>query len=240
MSKTQAEILLKKIEDRSARICVIGMGYVGLPLAVEACNTGFTVDGYDVSEKKAKILNSGGSDVDDIPAEIVAKFVKAKKMLTTTDPAVIANADIVLICVPTPLNKTKDPDVSYIINSSEKISEYLKAGTLVVLESTTYPGTTEELILPMLEKGGLKVGKDFFLAFSPERVDPGNPKYQTKNTPKVVGGTTQNCTKIACAFYETTLDIVVPVSSTQSAEMVKLLENTFRSARREPDLVFSL
>ncbi len=223
------EKLIAMIENRSARICVIGMGYVGLPLAVEACEAGFIVDGYDVSERKVNILNSGGSDVDDISAETVAKLVNAGKMKCTTDPSVIKNADIIAICVPTPLNKTKDPDVSYILDSCGKIKQFMKPGTLAVLESTTYPGTTEELILPMLEDNGLKVGVDFFLAFSPERVDPGNPVYQTHNTPKVVGGVTPACTEVAKAFYETTIETVVPVSSTMAAEMVKLLENTFRS-----------
>jgi UDP-N-acetyl-D-glucosamine dehydrogenase len=229
MAKTNADVLLDKIQNRTARICVIGMGYVGLPLAIEACNSGYTVDGYDVSERKEKILNSGGSDVDDIPAEIVAKYVKAGTLKTTTDPAIIAKGDIILICVPTPLSRMKDPDVSYINDATSKIKMYMKKGALVVLESTTYPGTTDELIRPMLESRGFKVGEDFFLGFSPERVDPGNPTYQTKNTPKVIGGTTPNCVLVACEFYKTTIDKIVPVSSTQAAEMVKLLENTFRS-----------
>jgi len=229
MNGSIANELIKKIDDRSARVCVIGMGYVGLPLAVEACEAGYKVDGYDVSEHKEKILNSGGSDVDDIPAETVAKLVDSGVLHTTTDPSIISEADIILICVPTPLNKTKDPDVSYILDSSEKIAKYMKKGTFAVLESTTYPGTTEELILPMLEESGHRVGEDFFLAFSPERVDPGNKTYQTRNTPKVVGGVTPECLKVAVAFYETTIDKVVPVSSTKAAEMVKLLENTFRS-----------
>ncbi len=229
MTENRLEELLNKISHRTARVCVIGMGYVGLPLAVEACNAGFVVDGYDVSERKAKIINSGGSDVDDIPPETVKKFVDSGKLTCTTDPAVMANADIILICVPTPLNKTKDPDVSYILDAGEKIRKYITEGTLAVLESTTYPGTTEELILPMLEESGLKIGEGFFLAFSPERVDPGNPVYQTHNTPKVVGGVTPACTRVARAFYETTIEKVVPVSSTKAAEMVKLLENTFRS-----------
>ncbi len=221
--------LIKKIEDRSARICVIGMGYVGLPLAVEACKAGYIVDGYDVSKKKVDILNSGGSDVDDIPAEVVAELVNSGKMKCTTDPSIIKDADIIPICVPTPLNKTKDPDVSYILDACGKIAEFMSPGTFAVLESTTYPGTTEELILPKLEESGLKVGEDFFLAFSPERVDPGNPVYQTHNTPKVVGGVTDACNEVAHAFYETTIEHVVMVSSTKAAEMVKLLENTFRS-----------
>ncbi|HHS49960.1 MAG TPA: nucleotide sugar dehydrogenase [candidate division Zixibacteria bacterium] len=229
MSNSTAEALLAKIEDASARICVIGMGYVGLPLAVEACNVGFHVDGYDVSQKKVDILNAGGSDVDDIPAETVARLVGSGLLKNTTDPAIMAEADIILICVPTPLNKTKDPDVSYILDATEKIKTFIKPGTIVVLESTTYPGTTEELILPMIEEAGQKIGEDFFLAFSPERVDPGNPIYQTHNTPKVVGGVTPDCTKIAVAFYEKTIETAVPVSSTKAAEMVKLLENTFRS-----------
>jgi len=229
MEKSLKKQLLEKIENRSARICIIGMGYVGLPLAVEACKAGFIVDGYDVSQRKIDILSSGGSDVDDIPAEVVAELVESGKMTITTDPSIMRNADIIPICVPTPLNKTKDPDVSYILDACEKIKEYISPGTLAVLESTTYPGTTEELILPMIEESDLVVGEGFFIAFSPERVDPGNPIYQTFNTPKVVGGVTPACTEVAKAFYETTLEKVIPVSSTKAAEMVKLLENTFRS-----------
>ncbi len=228
MASSKAK-LIEKIDDRSAKVCVIGMGYVGLPLAVEACKAGYTVDGYDVSEKKINILNSGGSDVDDIPASVVAELVESGKLKNTTDPSIIREADIITICVPTPLNKTKDPDVSYILDACGKIAEFMKPGTFAVLESTTYPGTTEELILPKLEESGLKVGEDFFLAFSPERVDPGNPVYQTHNTPKVVGGITDACNEVAKAFYETTIENVVMVSSTKAAEMVKLLENTFRS-----------
>lgn len=228
MASSKAK-LIEKIDNRSARVCVIGMGYVGLPLAVEACKAGYIVDGYDVSKKKIDILNSGGSDVDDIPAEVVAELVESGKLHNTTDPSIIEKADIITICVPTPLNKTKDPDVSYILDACGKIAEYMTPGTFAVLESTTYPGTTEELILPKLEESGLKVGEDFFLAFSPERVDPGNPIYQTHNTPKVVGGITDACNEVAKAFYETTIEHVVMVSSTKAAEMVKLLENTFRS-----------
>jgi len=229
MSASQKEQLIDKINNREAIICVIGMGYVGLPLAIEACNSGFTVQGYDVSKKKQQIIGSGGSDVDDIPPEIVKKYIDNGQLSITTDPGIMANADIISICVPTPLNKTKDPDVSYILDASSKIGKYITPGTLAVLESTTYPGTTEELILPLLEEKGLKAGEDFFLAFSPERVDPGNPVYQTHNTPKVVGGVTPACTEVAKAFYELTIETVVPVSSTKAAEMVKLLENTFRS-----------
>ncbi len=229
MGKTTADNLISKIADGSARVCIIGMGYVGLPLAVEACKAGLHVDGYDVSQRKIDILNGGDSDVDDIPPETVARLIESGLLENTTDPAILSKADIILICVPTPLNKTKDPDVSYILDATEKIRQYIGDGTIAVLESTTYPGTTEELILPMIEETGMKVGEDFFLAFSPERVDPGNPDYQTRNTPKVVGGITPECTRVATAFYEKTIDNVVPVSSTQAAEMVKLLENTFRS-----------
>ncbi len=229
MDTHNADKLLSKIEDGSAHVCVIGMGYVGLPLAVEACNAGLHVDGYDVSQRKIDILNAGDSDVDDIPPETVADLVGKGILENTTDPSVISKADIILICVPTPLNKTKDPDVSFILDATQKIRKFIKKGTVVVLESTTYPGTTEELILPIIEETGMKIGEDFFLAFSPERVDPGNPTYQTHNTPKVVGGITPTCTKIASAFYEKIIDSVVVVSSTKAAEMVKLLENTFRS-----------
>jgi UDP-N-acetyl-D-glucosamine dehydrogenase len=225
--------LFKKLEERikkrNAVIGIIGMGYVGLPLAIELGNEGYFVWGIDISKRKVDILNAGKSDIDDISNEQVAALIKANKMKATTNFAHLKKCDVVSICVPTPLSKTKDPDVSYILRAVEEIQRYLHPGQLVILESTTYPGTTEELIKPMLEETGLKVGKDIFLAFSPERVDPGNPKFQTQNTPRVVGGITPHCTKIATLFYEQVIIKVIPVSSTQGAEMVKLLENTFRS-----------
>ena len=221
--------LEKKIKDRTAVVGVIGMGYVGLPLAVELGREGFTVIGIDINPHKISLINSGKSDIDDVKDEDLKPLVKSGKIKATSDFSALKKADCVPICVPTPLSKTKDPDVSYILAAVEQVQKYLHPGQLVILESTTYPGTTEELILPILEETGLKVGKDFFLAFSPERVDPGNAKYGTKNTPRVVGGTTPLCTQIAKLFYEQTMTQAVAVSSTKSAEMVKLLENTFRS-----------
>ena len=221
--------LEKKILNRNAVVGVIGMGYVGLPLAVELGREGFQVIGIDIALAKIRLVNSGRSDIDDVKDEDLKPLVKAGKIKATTDFSQLKKSDVVPICVPTPLSKTKDPDVSYILAAVGEVQKYLHPGQLVILESTTYPGTTEELILPMLEETGLEVGKDFFLAFSPERVDPGNKKYTTKNTPRVVGGITPQCTKIAKLFYEQTISQAVPVSSTKSAEMVKLLENTFRS-----------
>ena len=221
--------LEKKIKSHTATVGIIGMGYVGLPLAVELANKGFNVIGIDINLKKVSILNSGKSDIDDISDEQVRTLVRSKKLRCTADFSALKKCDVVPICVPTPLNKTKDPDVSFILSAANEIKKYLHPGQLVVLESTTYPGTTEELLRPLLESTGLKVGKDFFLAFSPERVDPGNPKFGTKNTPRVVGGTTPVCSRLAKLFYEQAINWVIPLSSTQSAEMVKLLENTFRS-----------
>ena len=221
--------LEKKIKDRSASMAIIGMGYVGLPLAIEFGRVGFKITGIDISEKKVNTINAGKSDIDDIKHSEVRELVDLKRLHCTSDFSGLKQADVVVICVPTPLNKTKDPDVSFILNATTEIAKRIHKGQLIVLESTTYPGTTEELIRPKLEESGLKVGKDFFLAFSPERVDPGNPKYTTQNTPKIVGGTTPNCLKVARTFYEQVIVQVVPVTSTKAAEMVKLLENTFRS-----------
>jgi len=221
--------LLKKIKDRTAGVGIIGLGYVGLPLAVEYGEAGYKVTGIDISEEKVKAINAGKSYIGDIPDERVNSLVKSKKLTATTVASVIRNLDTVSICVPTPLSKTKDPDISYILAAVKWIAKYLHRGMLVILESTTYPGTTEDMILPLLHESGLKVGRDFYLAFSPERVDPGNPVYMTKNTPRVVGGITPRCTKAARVFYEQAIDNVVAVSSTGAAEMVKLLENTFRS-----------
>jgi len=218
-----------RIKDHSAPVAIIGMGYVGLPLAVELGRVGFKVAGIDILEKKVKTINAGKSDIDDIKDSDVKELVDLKRLRCTSDFSVLKNSDIVIICVPTPLNKTKDPDVSYILSAADVIERFIHKGQLVILESTTYPGTTEELIRPKLEESGLRVGKDFFLAFSPERVDPGNEKYTTQNTPKIVGGTTPVCIKVAKLFYEQVITQVIPTSSTQSAEMVKLLENTFRS-----------
>ena len=221
--------LINKIKDRSAHVGVIGLGYVGLPLSVELARVGFKVTGFDISKSKNKLLNSGKSDIDDVPDKDVKEMVDSGYFHATDDQKKLAKMDTISICVPTPLSKTKDPDVSYILSAMEGVKKHIRRGTLVVLESTTYPGTTEDLILPLLEESGMKVGTDLFLAFSPERVDPGNPVFMTKNTPRVVGGITPACTHAAKVFYEQTISEIHAVSSTQAAEMVKLLENTFRS-----------
>ena len=228
MSTNWASILENKIKNKTARVGVVGLGYVGLPLAVEFAHAGFDVTGIDVTKAKVDELNKGRSYIQDIPTAALAPYVKAGKLRGTTDFKAIRDLDTINICVPTPLRKTKDPDMSYIIAACESIAENLTPGKLLILESTTYPGTTDELLLPMFAKNGLKVGRDFFLCFSPERVDPGNEKFQTRNIPKVVGGMTPACNKLAVAFYSQALDHVVPVSSPTVAEMVKLLENTFR------------
>ncbi|MEO5619003.1 MAG: nucleotide sugar dehydrogenase [Candidatus Eisenbacteria bacterium] len=224
-----AEVLLQRIERRTAHVSVIGLGYVGLPLAVEMAQAGFTVTGIDIDEARVKRLQRGDSYIQDVPTKNVRALVKSGKLRATTDFGALRRADTVNICVPTPLSKQRDPDVSYIVAATEQVKKFLHKGQLVILESTTYPGTTDELLLPMLSQSGLKVGKDFFLAFSPERVDPGNPQFNTRNIPKVVGGVTPDCTRVAVELYRQRLETVVPVSSTQVAEMVKLLENTFRS-----------
>jgi UDP-N-acetyl-D-glucosamine dehydrogenase len=226
--KTTAQALQEKIRTRTARVGIVGLGYVGLPLAVEFASAGFTVTGIDLSEEKTRSVNAGVSYVGDIATAAMKPLVEAGKLRATTDFSVIAELDTINICVPTPLRKTKDPDMSYIVSACQEIAKHLRPGALVILESTTYPGTTDEVVLPMLAKGGMEVGKDFFLCFSPERVDPGNPKYNTKNIPKVVGGVTPECTATGQLFYSQALQTVVAVSSTQVAEMVKLLENTFR------------
>ncbi len=223
-----AEILAEKIRSRRARVGIVGLGYVGLPLAVEFAKAGFTVTGIDISEEKTRRINAGESYIGDIPSSTLAPLVASGKLRATTDFSVALELDTINICVPTPLRKTKDPDMSYIVSSCQEIARHFHAGMLVILESTTYPGTTDEVVLPLLSKSGLEAGRDFFLCFSPERVDPGNPKYQTSNIPKVVGGGTPECTEMGRLFYAQALEHVVPVSSTQVAEMVKLLENTFR------------
>ena len=222
------DLLKRKITGKEARAGVVGLGYVGLPLAVELAGAGFTVTGIDLQEAKVAQVNSGTSYVGDVASETLAPLVAAGRLKATADFSVLRELDTVNICVPTPLRKTKDPDMSFIADASREIARYLHAGMLVILESTTYPGTTDEFVLPMLEESGLRVGEDFFLCFSPERVDPGNPKFQTRNIPKVVGGVTPACTELGSLFYSQALETVVPVSSTQVAEMVKLLENTFR------------
>ncbi len=224
-----AEDLIGKLRDHSARVGVIGLGYVGLPLVVELAEVGFSCVGLDVDERKVKALNDGESYIPDVPSEQVASVVKAGRFRATVDFSALNDLDTVNICVPTPLRKTKDPDLSYVIGAVEQVAKHLHRGQLVILESTTYPGTTDEVVQPMLEAGGLKAGEDFFLAFSPERVDPGNPQWTTKNIPKVVGGIDETSTQVAMALYQQRMDHVVPVSSTRVAEMVKLLENTFRA-----------
>jgi len=223
-----SETLRRKIETHQAQVGVVGLGYVGLPLVVEFAQAGFCVTGIDVQQSKVDAINRGESYIQDVPTADVQALVKAGKIRATTDFSVVRELDTINICVPTPLRKTKDPDMSFIVNACQEMAKFFHPGTLVILESTTYPGTTDELMLPMFEEGGLKVGQDFFMCFSPERVDPGNPKYQTKNIPKVVGGITPACTEIGALFYRQALDTVVPVGSTRVAEMVKLLENTFR------------
>jgi UDP-N-acetyl-D-glucosamine dehydrogenase len=223
------DILLSKAKDRTALFGIVGLGYVGLPLAMELVRAGFRVLGFDISKRVVDGLNAGRSHIQDIPSEAVAKAVAAGKFSATADLSRLSEPDAISIAVPTPLSKTKDPDVSYVLSATESIKKTLRRGQLVILESTTYPGTTRELMLPALESTGLKVGEDFFLAFSPERVDPGNPKYNTRNTPKVVGGITPNCLQVTVALYEPAIERVVPVSSTEAAELVKILENTFRS-----------
>jgi UDP-N-acetyl-D-glucosamine dehydrogenase len=223
------DVLLAKAKDRSAVFGIVGLGYVGLPLAMELVRAGYRVLGFDISKRVVDGLNAGRSHIQDIPSDAVAKAVSAGKFSATNDLSRLSEPDAISIAVPTPLSKTKDPDVSYVLSATESIKKTLRRGQLVILESTTYPGTTRELMLPALESTGLKVGEDFFLAFSPERVDPGNPKYNTRNTPKVVGGLTPNCLQVTVALYEPAIEHVVSVSSTEAAELVKILENTFRS-----------
>ena len=221
--------LKRKIANREALIGVVGMGYVGLPLAVEFARGGFEVCGIDLSRRVVDGIRAGKSHVEDVPSEVVAPLVKKRRLRVQASYRGCGKFDAILICVPTPLRKTKDPDISYIVSAVDQIVKELRPGQLVVLESTTYPGTTEEIMRPRLEAGGLKAGRDFFLGFSPERVDPGNTQYLTRNTPKVVGGITPACTDAAKHLYGQVIDRVHPVSSTQAAEMIKLLENTFRA-----------
>ena len=228
MSSTSVT-LIERIQSRRATVGVVGLGYVGLPLAVEFARAGFTTVGIDLDARKVDAVNQGQSYIPDVPTAELAALVTAGRLRATTDFAAIAELDTVNICVPTPLRKTKDPDMSYIVSAVEAIAAHLHRGMLVILESTTYPGTTEELVKPMLEAGGMSAGVDFFLAFSPERVDPGNPTFNTHNVPKVVGGIGPESTETACALYATAIERVIPVGSPQVAEMVKLLENTFRA-----------
>lgn len=221
--------LLEKIRSKEARLSVIGLGYVGLPLLVEFARAGFDVVGIDVDEKKVKLVNEGTSYIKDVDSKDIRRALDQGKLRATTDFVALADVDTVNICVPTPLRKTRDPDISYIVSAVEKIQEHLHDQMLIILESTTYPGTTEEVILPMLTSESFEVGRNFYLGFSPERVDPGNPQFGTHNIPKVVGGVTAACTEAASALYSSSLSTIVPVSSARVAETVKLLENTFRS-----------
>ena len=218
-----------QIQSRDIHFGVVGLGYVGLPLAVDFAQAGFRVTGIDTDTGKVDKINSGHNYIEDVSDSHLSDLVEQSQLRATTDFSVVEEIDALSICVPTPLNKLKDPDVSYILGALDSLVAYLHPGMLLVLESTTYPGTTRELILPRLEETGMQVGEDFYLAFSPERVDPGNREYQTRNTPKVMGGITPQCLEIGKALYEEVIDTVVPVSSTEAAELVKLLENTFRS-----------
>jgi UDP-N-acetyl-D-glucosamine dehydrogenase len=221
--------LLNSIKAKSARIGVIGLGYVGLPLATEFAGKGFTVTGFELDGDKVAKINSGESYIGDVPSNLVGKSVSAGRLSATTDFDQLKGCDAIIICVPTPLRKTKEPDVSYILAAAEEIKNRLRRSHLVILESTTYPGTTDEVLLPMLEGTGLKLDEDFLLAFSPERVDPGNPEFQTHNIPKVVGGVTDDSTEVAALLYSQIVNEVHAVSSARVAEAAKLLENTFRA-----------
>ena len=220
--------LLEKIQSKRATIAVIGMGYVGLPLVREFCRAGFRVIGFDIDDQKVKKLNAGKSYIRHIPSSTISSLVKAKKFNATADFKKLRNTDAIIICVPTPLDKNREPDLTAVLETTKSIANNLRRGQLVVLESTTYPGTTDEECLPILEATGLKCGKDFFLAFSPEREDPGNPKYSAGNIPKVVGGVEPNSSRLAVALYAQVIGQVVPVASARVAEACKILENIYR------------
>ena len=229
MGNTTLDTLKARVVGGDARVGILGLGYVGLPLAVEFGAAGLNVTGFDLSERKVNSLNQGESYIQDVETARLKDLVTKGRVQATTDFTKIRECDALIICVPTPLSKTKDPDLEMVVSATRSIAENMRAGQLVVLESTTYPGTTDELILPMLSEKGLRVGVDFFLAFSPERVDPGNPKFHTRNTPKVIGGMTAACGEAAKALYSKAIEKIIVVSSPRAAEMVKLLENTFRS-----------
>jgi UDP-N-acetyl-D-glucosamine dehydrogenase len=226
---TRLQELQGRIESREAHIGVIGLGYVGLPLALEFAKAGFRVDGFDLDAEKVRILSGGGSYIGDVPAEEVRGQVAAGRLAAHTDFGALSKSDVIHVCVPTPLTKTKDPDVSHIVRAVEEIRKRLRSGQLIVLGSTTYPGTTHDLFVPLLEETGLRCGVDFSVCFGPERIDPANKRFQVRQVPKVVGGETPLCAELGRQVFETVFDRVVSVSSTQAAEMVKLLENTFRA-----------
>ncbi len=229
MAATIKQTLLDQLRNRTARVGILGLGYVGLPLAAVFAEAGFHVVGIDPDQRKVDTICRGESHIQDVPSEQVARLVAAGKLDATTDFSALQETDAVSICVPTPLRKTGDPDLSFIINATDELAKYIHPGMVVVLESTTYPGTTREILLPKLgDERGLKAGENFFLAFSPERVDPGRKDWTTINTPKVIGGITQDCSEVASTWYAQALKTVVPVSSAEVAEMAKLLENTFR------------
>ncbi|MCH7934310.1 MAG: nucleotide sugar dehydrogenase, partial [Gemmatimonadetes bacterium] len=229
MADTAADTSLDHFRSGDLTVGVVGLGYVGLPLSVEIARSGLRALGFDIDPKVVDGINEGASHIDDVTGEELAEVLATGRLEATTDMARLGECDAISISVPTPLSKTQDPDVSFVIAASEAVAAALRPGQLVVLESTTYPGTTREVLLPALEGTGLKVGKDFFLCFSPERVDPGNQEWKTKNTPKVLGGVTRACTEAGLAVYERFIDTMVAVSSTEVAEMVKILENTFRA-----------
>ncbi len=220
--------LEKKIRERKVTVGILGLGYVGLPLAREFANAGVKVLGFDVDESKAKMLNAGRSIIKHIPHGQIKKLVKSRLFSATTNMARLKFVDAILICVPTPLTSNREPDMQYVVGSCETISKYIRAGQLIVLESTTYPGTTRELMRPILERSGLKAGKDFYMAYSPEREDPGNKDFSTRTIPKVVGGLTDTCRDLACALYEIAIVNTVPVSTLEAAEATKILENVYR------------
>lgn len=228
-NKSTKDMLIEELNHRTARLAVLGLGYVGLPLAVVFAEAGFQVTGIDPDQRKVDTIRRGESHIQDVPGEQVERLVAAGKLQATTDFGVLSEMEAVSICVPTPLRKTGDPDLSFILSATEELAKYVHPKMVVVLESTTYPGTTREILLPKLEENqNLAVGENFFLAFSPERVDPGRKDWTTLNTPKVIGGITPSCTQVAAAWYSQALETVVPVSSAEVAEMAKLLENTFR------------
>ncbi len=221
--------LWKRIDSADVHVVVMGIGYVGLPLVAEFARAGFRVTGLDKDSEKVRMLNAGESYISDVPASDLAPHVSSGRLAGTTEASVLSKADAVVVCVPTPLNKTKDPDMRFIVDATDEIARHQHDDMVVILESTTYPGTTSEVLVPKLTENGFELGKNVFVAFSPERVDPGNEIYKTKNTPKVLGGATPDCLKVATLLYSKIIDTLVPVSSPEAAEMVKLLENTFRA-----------